>query len=441
MSFYDALEILFGESSFYEAFALFASVVLIYYVTFKARLASILDPIAYVLAMSAVSVTFLLLLTFHGLVSLQKCVFVVLTLALFYFGFLMVDSSARESRQKRQIEFRLPRVSNMTLAILFWANFVVLAIIYIFFGVPLFLESRLAQFTDSGGFGVLNRLATGLEFATLVVGFISIRHGRNSRKWAIAIIVQFMVSALLSGSKGSLLSGLFAWYLSHVYNSKSWFGRPNLPRSMVAFLWLVIVSPLLIISIQSAGEADGAAGVVGRLATRIAAEGDGYAYFLVNDRIDAVAKHDAIAPLRQVLVALRVLPREGSVNPGLEIIREVLSVDSPSLGPNSRLPIYILFFYGYSGIVFAPVLGMAFGWVRNRLRQRGQGDPVKFALMAVIYLYCCKIEIDPQLSVDGLFDLGLTLPIFFVAMALGGRYRTAHKRSRQSVAIEKPVLQ
>jgi hypothetical protein len=419
------------------------TILFIYYILFRRRFPSVLDPIVYVLAMSAVSMTFLLLLTVHGWVSVEKFVFVALTLALFYLGFLLVDSSSSNTPSRRHIDVPSRPVSSITLATLFWANFAVLAIIYVFFGIPLFLESRLAQFTDSGGFGVLSRLATGLEFATLVVGFISMRQGRPGRKWGIAITLQFIVSGLLSGSKGSLLSGLFAWYLSHVFSSRSWSGRPNLPRFMVAFLCLVIASPLLVISIQSAGDAGGLAGVVGRLATRIAAEGDGYAYFLGNDRIDIVAQHDWIAPLRQVLVALRVLPREGSVNPGIEIIREVLSVDSPSLGPNSRLPIYLLFFYGYGGIVFAPLSGMALGWSRNRLLQGSQDAPVKFALMAAVYVFCCKIEVDPQIAVDGVFDLGLTLPIFFAAIALGGRARHRRFPDRMSQAdiTEKPAIQ
>jgi hypothetical protein len=441
VSFYDVLEILFDESSLYEASAFFLAILFTYYIAFRRRFPSILDPIVYVLTLSAVSATFLLLLTVHGWVSVEKFSFVVLTLALFYLGFLMVDSSASNARSKRFVDLPSRPVSSITLATLFWANFAVLAIVYVFFGIPLFLESRLAQFTDSGGFGVLSRLQTGLEFATLVLGFIALRQSGPARNWAIAITLQFTVSALLSGSKGSLLSGLFAWYLSHVFFSKSWSGTPNLSRPMVAFLWLVIAAPLFVISIQSAGDAGGLAGVVGRFATRIAAEGDGYAYFLGNDRIDVVAQHDWIAPLRQILVALRLLPREGSVNPGLEIIREVLSIDSPSLGPNSRLPIYLLFFYGYGGVVLAPLLGMALGWARNRLLKSSLGTPVKFAMMAAVYLYCSKIEVDPQIAVDGLFDLALTLPIFCAAMALGGRRRRVPDRLSRPVVIQGPAVQ
>lgn len=432
MSFFDVLDLLFEESNAFEALGLVSVVLLIYFFLFRRRLHSLFDPMLYVLTLSAVSTAFLLLMGLHGAVSVEKVKFVVATLGLFYAGFLTIDSSASRRNLTRPNAGALRPVNSTTLAILFSANFVVLAVSYIFFGVPLFLESRLAQFSNSGGFGLLGRLSLGLEFSTLVLGFIALLQGSSSRTWGKAILVQFLVSALLSGSKGSLITGLFAWYLSQVYFAGSWSPGSRLPRFMLRFLWLVLAAPLIVISIQSVDDTGGPTGVLQRLATRVAAEGDGYAYFLGNDLIDQIARHDWIAPLRQVLVAFRLAPAATSVNPGYEVVAEVLSIDSPSAGPNSRLPIYLLYFYGYGGIVIAPLLGMTLGWARNRVACAGRWSPTLFALVAAVFFHLSRLEVDPQVTVSGLFGVFLTLPIFWAAMALGGERRLRRTPPRRS---------
>ncbi len=439
MSFFEVLDLLVEESNAFEALGLLLAVMAIYFLMFRRRLHSLFDPMLYVLTLSAGATVLLLLMTLHGAVSSEKLAFVVTTLGLFYAGFLAIDSSASQRHSARTHPSAMPVVSGTTLAILFFANFTVHAVTYVFFGIPLFLESRLAQFAGSGGFGVLGRLTLGLEFGTLVLGFISLRQNSPAKPWGKAILLQFLVSALLSGSKGSLITGLFAWYLSQVYFAGSWSPVSKLPRFMVRFLWLVLAAPLIVISVQSAGDTGGPAGVLQRLATRIAAEGDGYAYFLGDDLIDRIARPDWIAPLRQVLVAFRLVPAETAVNPGYEVVAEVLSIDSPSTGPNSRLPIYLLYFYGYGGIVFAPLLGMALGWARNRVARAGRMSPTSFALVAAAFLHVSRLEVDPQLTVAGLFGLALAMPIFLTAKALGGERRPRRVRSRGRRADNDPA--
>lgn len=425
MSFFDLLQVLLEESSLAEALLVFVATAWLYWSLFGRRLRSLFDPLAYVLALSAMSSTFLVLSTLHGAISVEKFAFVAATLAGFYGGFLAVDSSAR--RRARVLRgVKMPVVRSSTLAVLFCANFLVLGVTYVFFGIPLLLESRLAQFSDSGGFGVLGRLGVGLQFGTLVLATIALRQSEESaRGWAKLVFIQFLVSAVLSGSKSSLLEGLFAWALSTVFFTRSWSSTGKLPREMVAFLALAMVTPLFVIAIQAAGDAGGLTGTVQSLAVRVAAEGDGYAYFLGNDLIDSTARPDWLAPLRQVLVAFRVAAPETSVNPGFEIIGEIFGIDSPATGPNSRLPIYLLYFYGYSGLFLAPLLGMALGWARNRVSRMGQRSPTQFAMAAAVYLYFCRLEVDPQLTVSGLFGLALTLPIFWVAAAVARGRKTS----------------
>jgi hypothetical protein len=443
MSFYDVLELILEDSNLAEVLVTFGAVLLVYFGLFRRRFGSVFDPLVYVFVMASCSTTMLLLMSFHGIVSFGKLSFVMTSLGLFYVGFLIVDSSARPSSQAgspvRSVSRSWrPSPQAPTLAVLFCANFIVLTVTYTFFGIPLFLESRLAQFVDSGGFGVLGRLTTGLEFSTLVLAFIALGGKRSADLWAKAILVQFIVSSALSGSKGSLLSGLFAWYLSRVYRNRRWTEEAHLPRFMIAFLVFALIAPLFVISVQNAEGGSGIGDVFQKFIIRFAAEGDVYPYFLGNDLIDSVARHDWLAPLREVLAAFRLVSRDTSVNPGFLIIQEVLGVEDPSSGPNSRLAIYLLFFYGYGGIILAPLLGAVLGWARNRVVRRERLSPLAFSLAAAVYLHCCRLEVDPQLTVAGLFGLGLAWPIFWLAAAAGVRKDGRNQRRPSGNSVARP---
>jgi len=213
MSIYDVLEVLFEESSFGEALLVLFLVALVYFFVFRRRFQSLFDPLVYVLALSAIAQALLLLMGLHEIVSLTKVLFVLACLSLFYAGFLCIDTSKPRvpSGSTRRSDPLVRPLAGGTLATLFLANLLILATTYSLFGIPLFLESRLSQFADSGGFGVLNRLQTGIEFSSLVLAFLGVRQRGSVRLWAWAIVVLFVISALLSGSKGSLLAAVFAW--------------------------------------------------------------------------------------------------------------------------------------------------------------------------------------------------------------------------------------
>src|SRR5438309_6367024 len=95
MSFYDVLELLFEDSNLAEVLGTFCAVLLVYFGLFRRRFGSVFDPLFYVFVLAACSTTMLLLMSFHGVVSFSKLLFVMTSLGLFYAGFLMVDSSAR----------------------------------------------------------------------------------------------------------------------------------------------------------------------------------------------------------------------------------------------------------------------------------------------------------------------------------------------------------
>jgi hypothetical protein len=432
MNFFEVLAVLLSEADAARSMAVFSAVVFVYYLLFKRRLRSVFDPLVYVVAMSAVSTTLLLLMYAHGLVSSRKVMFVLATLGLFYAGFLAADRSRRPLKESPKPGVAIP---SATLITLFAAQFVVFALIYGLFGVPLLLDSRLSQFAGSGGFGVLTRTATGLEFVCVLLAIMARRQTQSgARFWANALLLQFIVTSLLSGSKGALLGGLFAWYLALLYETGRFGVVKRVSCGMKAAIALVVASPLAVIAVQTATEGADPLASSQALLVRVAAEGDAYAYFLGNDAIDTIARTDWLAPLRQLLVPLRLMPAQTQVNPGFEVITEVLGIDSPDQGPNSRLAIYLLFFYGEGGLVLAPLLGALLGFARNNLVRQTRRSPVVFAVAATVYVHMTKLEVDPQLTIAGLFGLLLVSPVLLLASLVGTPRRARRISAAPSIA-------
>jgi hypothetical protein len=208
-----------------------------------------------------------------------------------------------------------------------------------------------------------------------------------------------------------------------VYTARAWCGVGRLPPRAWAIGVLLVAFPLFVIFVQTATQGGGATETLIALVTRVVAEADPYAYFLGNDAIDRISRVDPIAPFRPVLAALRLVPADSVVNPGFAIVAEVLGVDAPAAGPNTRLPIYLLFFYGPAGIVAAPLAGAVLGAMRNGVVHATAWSPMSFALTAAAYYAVARIEVDPQLAIDGLFGLSLALPLF--ALASGARWLRA----------------
>lgn len=421
MNFAIILEELADGLSVFRIASIFVVVLFVYYRLFRRRIASILDPLAYTVFFSTGTVTLLFVLSARSIVSTEKLLFTLATLLLFYGAFYCITVPPGRS----MVQPRTPRNQSppRTLAVLFGANTILLLITYSFFGIPLLMESRLALWSGGGGVGAIGRLSGGLQFVSVLLGFVALYDGTPRKLWAKLLIAQFVLSAMLSGSKGSLLTGIYAWYLAQVYVTGSWRVGLRLTPTTLLVTVIVFISPLLVIVIQNREQSISLLEVAFAFIMRVAAEGDGYVYFFADDVIDQISHFDLLALLRPILTGLRIVSADTAFNPGFEVVREVFVIDDPVSGPNSRLPIYLIYFYGYAGIVLAPLLGMMLGHARNVTLRSTGGTAMRFSVAGAVYLLCTKLEADPQITMNGLFDLFLAAPVLLFAKLCGRPYR------------------
>ena len=420
MDFFQALDVMFEDLNFLYFIVSVTFSVLVYILVFKSYVVSFLDPLTYVLAFSSVALALLLILYNLNIVGLSKVVWTIGVLILFYGAFL-IGESVWGWRRVRLINHRphVQRLDSGFMMMLFGVNLLLWIITYAFFGVPLFLESRLEQFSGGGGVGLIYRLTSGLEFITLMMAMMGVRRGGSVRFWALWLLGLAMVTSLLSGSKSALMNFVFAYYLSEVYAQRRFDVVINITKRQKLMISAVLVSPVLVLGVKSAAGLGPEMGVLAMLVTRIIAEGDGFVYFYGGDLIDDIARFDWFALFRPFLTTLRIVPVETAVNPGYEVITAVLGVDSPAAGPNSRLPIYLYFFYGYFGLILAPIFGFLLSVVRRSLRFGLTQPPIAFSYLASLYFLATKIEVDPQITLQGLVNLMLVSPILIGAIYFG----------------------
>lgn len=410
MDFFTALALLQEQVPFSVLLAIALGLALIYYGAFRGRVHHLFDPLGWVLAFSCVTLILLFVLQLQDLVPLSKALWTVSVLVVFYGSFLLF-SGMDQRRRGRTAEPELPPMrapGSAALLILLAVNTTLWLATYVFFGIPLFLDSRLEQFAQGGGVGLLSRLTSGLDFICLMMGMLSLRLGGRSRALGYMLVLESIVNALLSGSKSGLISLVFGYYLVEVGLQRRWNVRLRLSAGKLLLVSLIFMSPLAVLATKGG---DGSTGVVEQLFTRVAAEGDGYVMFYANDLIDDLARFDPLALLRPLLVTFRLAPLETMVNPGYEVITAVLGIDSPTTGPNARLPVFLYFFYGWGGILLAVPLGAGLYLARRAVHRSTGRTALRFSFVCSIYVLCTKLEVDPQLTVNGLVNLLIVTPI------------------------------
>jgi hypothetical protein len=414
MDFFTALALLQEQVHIFSVLAIALAVALAYYLAFHGRLHHLFDPLSWVLVFSSVTLTLLLILYLEDFISSSKVAWTLGVLVAFYGSFLLLETYERSSPRAQivtnTVQMRPPERS--ALLMLLVVNSALWVVTYVFFGIPLFLESRLEQFAQGGGVGLLSRLTSGLDFVCLVMGMLSLRLGQGARLLGLLLVAQYIITAMLSGSKAALVSLLFAYYLVEACAQGRWDTRLKTSGGKLMLAGLVILSPIAVLIAKGV---DGDTNAIVQLFTRVAAEGDAYILFYGGDLIDELARFDPIALLRPLLATFRLASPESMVNPGFEVVASVLGVDNPTAGPNSRLPIYLYFFYGWSGLALAPLLGIGLYASRRAVRRSFQSSPLHFSVQCSIYLLFTKVEVDPQLTVNGLVNLLIVFPILSLA--------------------------
>jgi oligosaccharide repeat unit polymerase len=302
-------------------------------------------------------------------------------------------------------------------------------------GLPIFLESRLEAFAGGTGFGFFNRIifvTSSVSLCCACYRLLLLRRSRASRLVDYAVVAFCLGVSVVSGSKGALLSQIFAVSLALFYARKF---RPvdDAERRVRRFFLIVLgVSfPVAFGTIYLQAGIDDLLELASVVAMRFFQTGE--IFFMVYPS-DVLARlpdgNGLLALFYSPLGTLRLVSRaELPVNLGLQAFW--YHYDTTLLaGPNARHNVFGLRYFGpLLAVVFSFILGLVFGLARNTAYRKLPPSPVGMNVYVLIVGSALFIEQDVAgQAIDYFFSVVLVLPWIYMLSYLISPPRMTRRR-------------
>ncbi|MDX6747669.1 O-antigen polymerase [Polaribacter sp. PL03] len=390
---------------------------IVYIPIIKKTVYSLFDPILFALVFAILANTIPVFLYITGNVSTEKFIFIVLSEALFWIGYFLLA--------KKKIEFSQYSIINDSGVgyRLFWIFFILNVIThlltYVLFGIPLFAESRLTTFSNSGGWGILSHISRFASFYSLVYVFFLYFNKPKSIIILILVLFTSIIFSLLSGSKSSILEIFFAFFIYKYFYEKSSISLSSLKK----FIPFVILFPILMIGFQHGGRGT----LLDSLTSfffRLLANGDVYWLGFSNDVIDNINIEKPFTFLfSRILGPFRIIDSSTIPPP---IGAQLFWLNYPHeegvmKGPNTRLPVLNWVLFRWFGLFFSVVFGVFCAWWRTRLLQHLPHGILTVILFGYIYLSFTAFFTDPLLGSGSVFSMFLSFFFIYVLYIVIGK--------------------
>lgn len=411
-------ELLFNNWPLYLASLLIVS--LVYFIVFKKYYISLLDPFTFTCFFSAMSITVPIFLFFVNAITTRIFISFVVTQIFFFLGFRIFSPIKIDSIPIRKIQDHNTqeiRFIKWFFIVIGFTNILLQLFSYKLVGIPLFAESRLGIYGESGG---INNLLKRILDVTLqchiflTIFFIYFKRKSFFFKIYTNISVTFiLLVSVLSGSKGAFMSFGLAFFIYALYSMR--WGNTSLffliKKFIIKFGAIALLSAFTVIMFSEAE-----ANPFIFLLLRIGQSGDVYYMAYPNNVVDVVPTVNwFIALFGSPLSLLKIIPRAMVPEPMGYFIMQYHHPDVEFRGPNARMNI---FSYVYFGIVYSPiycfVIGAIFSFFRNKLFYLLPAN-----IFGCIYYFlflnaALKLESDFQSALADFINLITVLPFFVI---------------------------
>lgn len=391
-----------------------------YYFIFRKYFISILDPFIYVSFFSAMAITVPLFLFFTNHISIKLFVSFLITQMAFFLGFLVF----RPLNVHKSININQTIVSGHEIRFAKWlflligiTNMSLQLFSYKLVGIPLFADSRLAIYGDSGGINnLLKRLLDILFqcYVFLTIFFIYYKNKSHAfRVFTWLSIIAIVIFSILSGSKGAFVIFGSAFFIYALYSMR--WGDNSLFNSIKKFIYKFgIVAVLIAITVISLSETDTNPFIF--ILYRIGQSGDVYYMAYPNAIIDKIPTMNWFLGLfASPLSLFGIIPRSMVPEPMGFFLMNYHNPTVEFKGPNPRMNV---FSYVYFGFIFSPfycfIIGVLLSFVRNKvfylLPKNIFGSLIYFLLLNI----ALTLESDFHYALAGFINILTILPIFFI---------------------------
>lgn len=295
---------------------------------------------------------------------------------------------------------------------------------YIRFGVPIFSDDRLGSFVDSGGFGIIPRINSGLYFIILFGSLnVLVKNYRTHSRIQIFHVVSLVV-LVLSG----ILTGARSWMLNLAMGGFLYFLLFEAKVIRISVRTSILV--LFIVFLSFIGSAGGDIyNLINSVFYRLALNGDAFFMALPNDVIDVIQTNNPWSHLFSVfLVPLRLMSQSADLFPmGVLLAKYHYPSLDGFFGPNSSPAIYANFLFSDFFFIFLIVNYVVGGFLAFVLAALMNRTLVGAVLSAKLYLIGIAFLVDTSFALSSIFDLIILVVIIvlFKITTLGLRKLSA----------------
>lgn len=423
MNTYDFFDLVVDNGWMYFVSVIF--VFCVYFILFRKYFISILDPLTYTFFFSAMAITVPVFLFLVDEIKTRIFTSFLSTQISFFIGFklfstIRIGALAKNGR-KDQLGFQL-KWTKWFFVVAGFSTVTLQLISYKLFGIPLFAESRLGIYGDSGG--INNLLKRIIEVALqcyifLTIFFINYKNKNFTFKvftnFSVLIIAVF---SILSGSKGAFVSFGLAFFIYALYAMR--WGDKTIFNGIRKFsLRFGVVAVFLAVVVITLSESD--SNPLFFLLLRIAQSGDVYYMAYPNEVIDNIPSSNwFISLFASPLSLLGIIPRSEVPYPLGFSLMEYHNPGVQFKGPNARMNVFA---YVYFGIWFSPVysfvIGAVLSFFRNKLFHLLPANIFGCILYFLLLSAALKIETDFHSSLADFLNIIVILPFFiFVSYLL-----------------------
>jgi hypothetical protein len=299
-------------------------------------------------------------------------------------------------------------------------------IAYKLFGIPLFAESRLLIYGESGSWGQLFNRILNVTYPCsifLTIFFILNKKGKI-RFYAKINFILLIIFTFFKGSKGAFLSFgmcffIYSLYYTH-WSDKLFF--ENGKKYVTKFLIIAVIGAVMVVLFS-----EETTNPIVFLLARVGMSGDIYFMAYPNSVIDLIPKSNSwfINLFSSPLSLIGLIDRSQIPEPmGFFLMEYHTSGMIIGKGPNARMNI---FSYVYLGEFLAPIycfiIGLILSFVRNKLFFLLPKNIIGCLLYYLFLSIALKLESDFHNALADCINIAIILvPIMFFARCLSFPY-------------------
>ena len=390
------------------------------------------DPLRISLIFVALANAVLLFLFFLNEIPEYLFYYSAAAIVLFWVGFLIPA--------KRKISFSNRKFceDDLIIKLLFYEVLILYISSYLYsyaaFGIPIFAESRIGTFIDSGGFGAIARITPFFQVFILMYCYRQF-DGKISLGNKYIYFITFLlivITSILSGSRSSLVT-FFSCYFGYSYY---YLGIKPRDKKLVKYFPVILVGTITVLLITNDGDIVNA---LSALFVRIVATGDGYYMAYPNEIVNLVdAGNSAMFLLSQILAPLRIIDVTTIPPPVGVQLSNILYPEMKGLfvGPNSSPPILGFVLFGYMGLIFTFVVGLLSSILIFRSSSIIPRSFVSSVVLFFIYMVAVRFMADPSYGIGSLFDVALNLFVLLNLILISYIIKSVLIRLPQSFSLK-----